>query len=84
MNDPEIKAKVQVLAKDMQAAGIQLDMNAIQELQSSFGDLANINSSSSHTTFVEEAEINEKKPMQEEQHGRKRGVVNKVKELFKK
>ncbi|KAI8340726.1 hypothetical protein BC941DRAFT_348005 [Chlamydoabsidia padenii] len=37
MQDPEVKAKVQQLAGDMQKAGIQLDMATIAELQKSFG-----------------------------------------------
>ncbi|CDS09190.1 hypothetical protein LRAMOSA10550 [Lichtheimia ramosa] len=35
MNDPEIKASVQKLAQEMQAAGIQLDMQTIAEIQNS-------------------------------------------------
>jgi hypothetical protein len=82
MNDPEIKEKVQKLAQDMQAAGIQLDMSTIQELQSSFGNL-------SATAPKSEDIINEKSQLdqqdqQEEERGRKRGVMNRVKGLFKK
>ncbi|CAO3638084.1 unnamed protein product [Mucor hiemalis] len=84
MNDPEIKEKVQKLAQDMQTAGIQLDMNTIQELQSNFADLAN--SPSPPTTYNDDvvSDLDEKKPVQEEQHGRRKGVMNKVKGLFKK
>ncbi|KAL0582080.1 hypothetical protein ABG067_008284, partial [Albugo candida] len=84
MNDPEIKEKVQKLAQDMQVAGIQLDMNTIQELQSNFASLANDHTPS--TTYeANQAEFDEKKPVEEEQqHGRKRGVMNRVKGLFKK
>lgn len=77
MNDPEIKEKVQKLALDMQVAGIQLDMSIIQELQSSFAALSN--------EPVQEQVLDEKKPIEEEeQRGRKRGVLNRVKGLFKK
>ncbi|KAI8371775.1 uncharacterized protein BYT42DRAFT_581542 [Radiomyces spectabilis] len=37
MNDAEIRERVKKLAQDMQAAGIQLDMQAIAELQNSLG-----------------------------------------------
>jgi hypothetical protein len=37
MSDPEIKAKAAKLAEDMQAAGIQMDMNTVMELQKAFG-----------------------------------------------
>ncbi|KAI7886382.1 uncharacterized protein EV154DRAFT_521268 [Mucor mucedo] len=77
MNDPEVKEKVQKLALDMQTAGIQLDMNTIQELQSSFAALSN--------TPVQEDIINEKKPVvEEEERGRKRGMFSKLKGAFKK
>lgn len=77
MNDPEIKDKVQKLALDMQAAGIQLDMSTIQELQSSFAALSN--------TPVPEQVLEEKKPVvEEEERGRKRGVLNRLKGAFKK
>ncbi|KAI8880113.1 hypothetical protein K501DRAFT_255685 [Backusella circina FSU 941] len=78
MNDPEVKEKVKVLAQDMQAAGIQLDMAAIQELQSSFGSMAKP---------PPQTEYEAEKPEQveeEQQHGRKRGVLNKMKGLFNK
>ncbi|CDH59525.1 hypothetical protein RO3G_06883 [Lichtheimia corymbifera JMRC:FSU:9682] len=39
MNDPEIKASVQKLAQEMQAAGIQLDMQTIAEIQNSLEDV---------------------------------------------
>lgn len=81
MNDPEIKEKVQKLAQDMQGAGIQLDMNTIQELQSSFADMAKEYESVQPTA---DAILDEKKPVVEEERGRKRGVISKVKGLFKK
>ncbi|KAI8347348.1 hypothetical protein BD560DRAFT_338526 [Blakeslea trispora] len=68
MNDPEIKDKVKQLVQDMQAAGIQLDMNTIQELQSSFMN-------------TQQPENNHE---EEQSKGRKRGVLNSVKGLFKK
>ncbi|KAI8078263.1 uncharacterized protein B0P05DRAFT_543133 [Gilbertella persicaria] len=71
MNDVEVKEKVAQLAKDMQAAGIQLDMNTIQELQSSF--------MSPPSNQEQEQEQEE-----EQQRGRKRGVLSSVKGLFKK
>lgn len=78
MNDPEVKEKVQKLALDMQAAGIQLDMNTIQELQSNFTALSN-------NTPLQEDIINEKKPVvEEEERGRKRGMFSKIKGAFKK
>ncbi|KAI8355062.1 hypothetical protein EDC96DRAFT_446753 [Choanephora cucurbitarum] len=64
MNDEEVKEKVKQLVQDMQAAGIQLDMNTIQELQAS---------------FIQPSTENES-----ESRGRKRGVLNSVKGLFKK
>lgn len=76
MNDPEIKDKVQKLALDMQAAGIQLDMSTIQELQSSFAALSN--------TPLPEQVLEEKKPVEEEERGRKRGVLSRLKGAFKK
>ncbi len=85
MNDPEIKEKVQKLAQDMQVAGIQLDMNTIQELQSNFASLANEHTPSTTTYEADQVGFDEKKPVEEEQqHGRKRGVMNRVKGLFKK
>lgn len=77
MKDPEIKEKVQKLALDMQAAGIQLDMNAIQELQANFSNMS----------ATEANVINEKIEVEDEQekvHERKTGVINRVKGLFKK
>jgi hypothetical protein len=76
MNDPEVKEKVKDLAQDMQAAGIQLDMSTIQELQSSFGSLVKPQAEHEAENPAEEEE--------EQQHGRKRGVLNKMKGLFKK
>ncbi|KAL9549373.1 hypothetical protein PS6_006110 [Mucor atramentarius] len=85
MNDPEIKEKVQKLAQDMQAAGIQLDMQTIQELQSNFSSMAG--SATPQSTYTDES-MNEKQEQQqqdeEKEHGRKRGVMNRVKGLFKK
>lgn len=85
MNDPEIKEKVQKLAQDMQAAGIQLDMQTIQELQSNFSSMAG--SATPESTYTDES-MNEKQEQQqqdeEKEHGRKRGVMNRVKGLFKK
>ncbi|KAI9265668.1 hypothetical protein EDC94DRAFT_603764 [Helicostylum pulchrum] len=78
MSDPEIKEKVQKLAQDMQGAGIQLDMNTIQELQANFADLA-------AEQAAPEQVFDEKKPVEEEeQRGRKKGIMNKVKGIFKK
>jgi hypothetical protein len=77
MNDPEIKEKVQKLAQDMQTAGIQLDMSTIQELQSNFSNL-----SPAPENIINEKSEDQKQ--QEEEHGRKRGVMNRVKGLFKK
>ncbi|KAI8583361.1 hypothetical protein K450DRAFT_223268 [Umbelopsis ramanniana AG] len=37
MSDPEVKEKAAKLAQDMQAAGIQMDMNTVMELQKAFG-----------------------------------------------
>ncbi|KAG0164481.1 hypothetical protein DFQ30_009881 [Apophysomyces sp. BC1015] len=37
MRDPEIREKVQQLAKDMAEAGIQFDMSTVAELNKSFG-----------------------------------------------
>jgi hypothetical protein len=37
MSDPQIKATAAKLAQDMQAAGIQMDMNSVMELQKAFG-----------------------------------------------
>jgi len=37
MSDPDIKEKAAKLAQDMQAAGIQMDMNSVMELQKAFG-----------------------------------------------
>ncbi|ORX44282.1 hypothetical protein DM01DRAFT_1340465 [Hesseltinella vesiculosa] len=37
MQDPEVKQRVQTLAKAMQEAGIQLDMSTIADLQRSLG-----------------------------------------------
>jgi hypothetical protein len=37
MSDAEIKATAAKLAQDMQAAGIQMDMNSMMELQKVFG-----------------------------------------------
>lgn len=37
MSDPEIKATAAKLAQDMQAAGIQMDMSSVMELQKAFG-----------------------------------------------
>ncbi|KAI7876080.1 hypothetical protein K492DRAFT_135747 [Lichtheimia hyalospora FSU 10163] len=39
MNDPEIKESVQKLAQEMQAAGIQLDMQTIAEIQNNLEDV---------------------------------------------
>ncbi|GAA5800772.1 hypothetical protein HPULCUR_006210 [Helicostylum pulchrum] len=78
MSDPEIKEKVQKLAQDMQGAGIQLDMNTMQELQANFADLA-------AEQAAPEQVFDEKKPVEEEeQRGRKKGIMNKVKGIFKK
>lgn len=78
MSDPEIKEKVQKLAQDMQGAGIQLDMNTIQELQANFADLA-------AEQAAPEQVFDEKKPAEEEeQRGRNKGIMNKVKGIFKK
>lgn len=84
MNDPDIKEKVQKLAQDMQAAGIQLDMQTIQELQSNFSSMSA--NATPESTYTDES-INEKQEQQqgeEKEHGRKRGVMNRVKGLFKK
>lgn len=77
MSDPEVKEKVQKLAQDMQGAGIQLDMNTIQELQANFADLA-------AEQAAPEQVFDEKKPAEEEQRGRNKGIMNKVKGIFKK
>lgn len=37
MADPEVKEKAAKLAQDMQAAGIQMDMSTVMELQKAFG-----------------------------------------------
>ncbi|KAH8555940.1 hypothetical protein BGW37DRAFT_479159 [Umbelopsis sp. PMI_123] len=37
MSDPDVKSKAVQLAQDMQAAGIQMDMNTVMELQKAFG-----------------------------------------------
>jgi hypothetical protein len=37
MSDPDIKDMAAKLAQDMQAAGIQMDMNSVMELQKAFG-----------------------------------------------
>ncbi|KAI8637957.1 hypothetical protein BD408DRAFT_423714 [Parasitella parasitica] len=80
MNDPEIKEDVKKLAQSMQAAGIQLDMQTIQELQSSFSGL-----SATATSDNQQPVVDEKQNQQhEKEHGRKRGVMNRVKGLFKK
>lgn len=70
MNDPEVKEKTKKLVQDMQAAGITLDMTAIQELQASLAKQQQQN------PFEEK---NEEKKEDEE-----KGVLNKVKGLFKK
>jgi hypothetical protein len=69
MNDPEVKEKTKKLVQDMQAAGITLDMTAIQELQASLAK-------QQQNPFEEK---NEEKKEDEE-----KGVLNKVKGLFKK
>ncbi|KAG2215155.1 hypothetical protein INT46_006541 [Mucor plumbeus] len=89
MNDPEIKEKVQKLAQEMQAAGIQLDMQAIQELQSNFSSMSANTATPQSTSIIDEKQsaVNEKHEHQqqgEKEHGRKRGVMNRVKGLFKK
>lgn len=89
MNDPEIKEKVQKLAQEMQAAGIQLDMQTIQELQSNFSSMSANAAAPQPTSIIDEKQsaVNEKHEHQqrdEKEHGRKRGVMNRVKGLFKK
>lgn len=89
MNDPEIKEKVQKLAQEMQAAGIQLDMQTIQELQSNFSSMSANTATPQPASTIDEKQsaVNEKHEQQqqgEKEHGRKRGVMNKVKGLFKK
>ncbi|CAO3631116.1 unnamed protein product [Cunninghamella echinulata] len=69
MQDPEVKEKVQKLAKEMQNAGIQLDMATIAELQKSLGQ----------TPFDQT-----KKEDNDDDKKSDDGVMNKVKGFFKK
>jgi hypothetical protein len=84
MNDPDIKEKAQKVAQDMQTAGIQFDMQTIQELQSSFADLQQPDTSAT----IEQEIFDEKKSLEEQdeeqQRGRRRGLLNKMKGVFKK
>lgn len=77
MNDPEIKEKVQKLAQDMQTAGIQLDMQTIQELQSSFADLQQ-NAADIEEIIDEKKSLEESTQDEEKQRGRKRGLFSKM------
>ncbi|KAI8083010.1 uncharacterized protein BX664DRAFT_268084 [Halteromyces radiatus] len=75
MQDPEVKAKVQQLARDMQSAGIQLDMATIAELQKSLGQPP--------TTIQQEHD--DSKDQDNKTDGKQGdGVINKVKGFFKK
>ncbi|KAI9303635.1 hypothetical protein BJ944DRAFT_165086 [Cunninghamella echinulata] len=70
MQDPEVKEKVQKLAKEMQNAGIQLDMATIAELQKSLGQ----------TPFGQ----TKKEDDNDDDKKSDDGVMNKVKGFFKK
>ncbi|KAI9475512.1 MAG: hypothetical protein EXX96DRAFT_268948 [Benjaminiella poitrasii] len=73
MNDPDIKESIRLLSQDIQAAGIQLDLQSIQELQASLNSMG-----------LPTHEQPEQKKEEVQEHGRKRGVMNKVKGLFNK
>jgi hypothetical protein len=75
MSDPEVKEKVKVMAQDMQAAGIQLDMQTIQELQSDMKGLTEQYTQSKEQVQAEEEPVT---------GGEKKGVMDRVKGIFKK
>lgn len=78
MSDPEVKEKAQKLAQSMQSAGIQLDLQTVQELQGDLNNMAQQYQKDKANTEVEQ----EQEPAKE--HGRKRGVMGRMRGLFKK
>lgn len=76
MSDPEVKEKAQKLAQAMHGAGIQLDLQTVQELQTDLNNMAQQYQKETETPQHEKPAIRE--------NGRKRGVMNRMRGLFNK